>query len=300
MSEQTYQPLGSHYVDGGYCEDTQGALMSVLYPATGEEIARVHEASDAVIERAVAGAQRVQGAWSARGAPERGRILLEAARLLRVRNREFSVLETMDTGKPLQETLVADASTAADAFEYFGALALSNSFEGRHISLGGGTFAYTTREPFGVCLGLGAWNYPIQTGAWKIAPALALGNSVVFKPSELTPLSALALGALLTEAGLPDGAMQVVQGAGEVGAKVSSQRNMTTLETIRKRKRTKILESIRRRRRIRNKSLLQRLARIHRLQNRKLAPIANSATTEPIFSSKPLPRSGAPLALHAP
>ena len=81
---------------------------------------------------------------------------------------------------------------------------------------------YTTREPFGVCLGLGAWNYPIQTGAWKIAPALALGNSVVFKPSELTPLSALALGALLTEAGLPDGAMQVVQGAGEVGAKLLS------------------------------------------------------------------------------
>ena len=196
--------------------------MSVLYPATGDEIARVHEASDDVMERAVAGAQRAQKGWHAKGAPERGRVLLEAARLLRSRNREFSVLETMDTGKPLQETLVADATTAADAFEYFGALALSKSFEGRHLSVGGGAFAYTTREPFGVCLGLGAWNYPIQTGAWKIAPALALGNSVVFKPSELTPLSALALGELLTEAGLPDGAMQVVQGSGDVGGKLLS------------------------------------------------------------------------------
>ena len=222
MSEQTYQPRASHYVDGGYCEDKQGALMSVLYPATGEEIARVHEATDAVMERAVAGAHRAQGDWGNREAVERGRILLEAARLLRLRNREFSVLETMDTGKPLQETLVADAATAADAFEYFGALALSKSFEGRHVSLGGGSFAYTTREPFGVCLALGAWNYPIQTGSWKIAPALALGNSVVFKPSELTPLSALALGELLTEAGLPDGVLQVVQGAGEVGAKLLS------------------------------------------------------------------------------
>ena len=222
MSKKTYQPQSSHYVDGDYCEDKKGAVMSVLYPATGEEIARVHEASDEVMERAVAGAQRAQEVWGKKSAPERGRILLEAARLLRARNREFSVLETMDTGKPLQETLVADATTAADAFEYFGALALSNSFEGRHVSLGGGAFAYTTREPFGVCLGLGAWNYPIQTGAWKIAPALALGNSIVFKPSELTPLSALALGDLLTEAGLPFGVMQVVQGAGEVGAKLVS------------------------------------------------------------------------------
>ncbi len=217
---RSYQPRASHYVDGAYCEDKKGEVMSVLYPATGEEIARVHEASDDIIERAVAGAKRAQVGWSMLAAPERGRILLEAARLLRARNREFSELETMDTGKPLQETLVADATTAADAFEYFGALALSKSFEGRYVAVGGGDFAYTTREPFGVCLGLGAWNYPIQTGSWKIAPALALGNSIVFKPSEMTPLSALALGELLTEAGLPDGAMQVVQGAGGVGARL--------------------------------------------------------------------------------
>ena len=223
MSDQIFQncqPRGSHYVDGAYGEDRRGGAISVLYPATGEEIARVHEASDAVIERAVAGALRAQEIWARKDAPERGRVLLEAARLLRARNREFSVLETLDTGKPLQETLVADATTAADAFEYFGSLALSRGFAGRHVSLGGGDFAYTTREPFGVCLGLGAWNYPIQTGAWKIAPALALGNSVVFKPSELTPLSALALGELMTEAGLPDGVLQIVLGAGEVGGKL--------------------------------------------------------------------------------
>lgn len=215
--QPNYQPRHSHYIDGEYYEDTRGATMRILYPATGEEIAHLHEATPQVIELALQGALRAQEDWGNRSAPERGRILVQAAQMLRARNRELSILETMDTGKPLQETLVADATTAADCFEYFGALACANSFEGRHIPLDGGSFAYTLREPLGVCLGLGAWNYPIQTAAWKIAPALALGNSIVFKPSELTPLSVLVLAEILSEAGLPSGLLQVVQGAGEVG-----------------------------------------------------------------------------------
>ena len=218
MIQSEWQPKGSHYISGAYLDDTSGEPMSSLYPATGREIANLHAATPKTINLALDDAKQAQEDWAKTSPPTRGRILMRTAQILRERNRELSVLETMDTGKPLQETLVADATTAADCFEYFGALACANSFEGRHIPLDGDNFAYTIREPLGVCLGLGAWNYPIQTGAWKIAPALALGNAIVFKPSELTPLSALALAEIMTEAGLPPALMQVVQGAGEVGA----------------------------------------------------------------------------------
>jgi len=142
-------------------------------------------------------------------------VLRAAATLIRERNHELSVLETLDTGKPLQETLVADAASGADCLEYFGSLAATVT--GEYVDLGG-SFTYTRREPLGVCVGIGAWNYPIQIACWKAAPALAAGNAMVFKPSEVTPLSALALAAILTEAGLPDGVFNVVQGGGSVGA----------------------------------------------------------------------------------
>ena len=146
-------------------------------------------------------------------------MLRRAAELIRERNHDLSVLETLDTGKPLQETLVADALSGADCLEHFGNLVATDTTD--HIPLGGApgsSFAYTRREPLGVCVGIGAWNYPIQIACWKAAPALAAGNAMIFKPSEVTPLSALQLAAVLVEAGLPPGAFQVVQGAGAVGA----------------------------------------------------------------------------------
>ncbi|TIP97903.1 MAG: betaine-aldehyde dehydrogenase, partial [Mesorhizobium sp.] len=118
-------------------------------------------------------------------------------------------------GKAIQETLVADAPSAADCLEYFGGVVAA--FNGESVDLGG-PFAYTRREALGVCVGIGAWNYPIQIAGWKSAPALAMGNAMVFKPSENTPLSALALAEIYTEAGLPDGLFNVVQGYGDVGA----------------------------------------------------------------------------------
>ncbi len=105
------QPVASHFVDGAYVEDTAGAVIDVIYPATGEVIARVHEATPAVIERALAAAKRAQVEWAARKPVERARVLQRAAAIIRERNRELSVLETLDTGKPLQETLVADAAS---------------------------------------------------------------------------------------------------------------------------------------------------------------------------------------------
>ena len=208
------QPKASHFVDGAYVEDSKGAVIDVIYPATGEVIARVHEATPAVIEAALASANRAQAAWAATRPVERARILRRAADLIRERNPELARLETLDTGKPLQETLVADWPSGADALEYFAGLA--PTVGGETIPLGR-DFVYTIREALGVCVGIGAWNYPSQIACWKSAPALALGNAMVFKPSEVTPLGALKLAEIFTEAGLPAGLFNVVQGRGAVG-----------------------------------------------------------------------------------
>ncbi|HEV7417358.1 MAG TPA: aldehyde dehydrogenase family protein, partial [Tianweitania sediminis] len=213
------QPKASHYINGRFVEDEGGSVLDVIYPATGEMIAKLHAATPNIVELALEAARTAQGEWARLKPVERGRILRRAADLLRERNADLSRIETLDTGKPIQETLVADAASAADALEFFaGAVA---AFNGEFVDLGG-PFGYTRREPLGVCVGIGAWNYPIQIAAWKSGPALAMGNAFVFKPSENTPLSALALAEIYTEAGLPDGLFNVVQGFGDVGAALVS------------------------------------------------------------------------------
>ena len=211
-----FQPRASHFIDGEYVEDANGAALEVIYPATGEVIARLHSATPAIIDKALNSAKNAQAAWAALSGTERGRILRRASDIMRERNYHLSVLETHDTGKPIQETTVADATSGADALEYFGGLAAS--LTGEHIPLGGGDFVYTIREALGVCVGIGAWNYPTQIACWKGAPALACGNTMVFKPSETTPLSALKVAEILVEAGAPKGVYNVIQGYGDVGA----------------------------------------------------------------------------------
>ncbi len=209
------QPKASHFVNGAPLEDTSGTEMPLVYPATGEQLGRVHAATPEVVEAALSAAQAAQPAWAALTGAERGRVLTRAAAILRERNRALSELETLDTGKPLSETLVADAASGADCLEYFGGMAAT--LTGETVELGG-DFAYTIREPLGVCAAIGAWNYPIQIACWKAAPALACGNAMVFKPSEETPLSALKLTEILVEAGAPPGVFNVIQGAAEVGS----------------------------------------------------------------------------------
>ncbi len=213
------QPKASHYINGRFVEDGQGRALPVIYPATGETIATLHAATSNTVELAIEAARAAQPAWARLKPVERGRILRRAADLLRERNAELARLETLDTGKAIQETLVADAASAADALEYFGGAVAA--FGGEYVDLGG-PFAYTRREALGVCVGIGAWNYPIQVAGWKSAPALAMGNAMVFKPSENTPLTALALAEIYTEAGLPDGLFNVVQGFGDVGGALAS------------------------------------------------------------------------------
>jgi betaine-aldehyde dehydrogenase len=210
------QPTASHFINGRYVEDKAGAEMPVYYPATGEVIAVVHEATPAIIDQALSSAKAAQAQWAAMSGTERGRILRRAADIMRARNHDLSVLETLDTGKPYQETSVVDATSGADALEYFGGLA--GSLTGQHIRLPDGNWAYTIREALGVCVGIGAWNYPTQIACWKGAPALACGNAMVFKPSETTPLCALKVAEILHEAGLPAGLYNVIQGRGGVGA----------------------------------------------------------------------------------
>lgn len=213
------QPKASHFVDGAPVEDTDGAPFDVIFPATGEVIARLHEATPAVIDRALASARRAQAEWAAMRPVDRSRILRRAVDLIRDRAEDLARLETLDTGKPIQETRVADWPSGADALEYFAGLA--PTVTGQTIPLGQ-DFVYTLREPVGVCVGIGAWNYPSQIACWKAAPALALGNAMVFKPSEETPLGALKLAEILIEAGLPAGLFNVVQGRGAVGAALVS------------------------------------------------------------------------------
>ena len=211
------QPVASHFINGEYVEDTNGTPIDIVYPATGEIIGRVYGATEAVIEQAITSAKHAQKEWAKTSGTERGRILRRAADIIRARNRDLSILETYDTGKPLSETLYVDATSAADALEYFGGLA--GSLTGEYIPMGE-NWAYTIREPLGLCVGIGAWNYPTQISCWKGAPALACGNAMIFKPSETTPLCALKVAEILIEAGLPKGLYNVIQGLGDVGAKL--------------------------------------------------------------------------------
>jgi betaine-aldehyde dehydrogenase len=185
-----------------------------INPANGQKICDLRAASSEDIEDAVRAAKKGFETWSKMLPVDRSRILMKAAALLRERNEEIAALEVMDTGKPIAEAVEVDVLSGADAIEFFAGIA--PSLHGRHYDFGN-TFAFTRREPLGICAGIGAWNYPIQIACWKSAPALACGNSMIFKPAELTPLSALRLAEVYKEAGLPDGVFNVVQGGPEVG-----------------------------------------------------------------------------------
>lgn len=208
------QPRASHFIAGEYVEDTAGKPFDVVHPASGEVIARLHSATPALVERAVAAARAAQVEWAQMRPVERGRILRRAHDLVRARNDEIARVETLDTGRALSETLYVDAVSVAEALEFYAGVI--PAYNGEAIPLGA-SFAYTRRQPLGVCVGIGAWNYPFQGAGWKSAPALAAGNAMIFKPSETAPLSALLLAEIYTEAGLPDGLFNVVQGFGDVG-----------------------------------------------------------------------------------
>ena len=210
-------PTQKLYIDGGYVDASGSGTFDAVNPATGEVLAQVQRATAQDVEKAVASAEKGQKIWAAMTAMERSRVLRKAVDILRERNDELALLETLDTGKAYSETRYVDIVTGADVLEYYAGLV--PAIEGEQIPLRDTSFVYTRREPLGVTAGIGAWNYPIQIALWKSAPALAAGNAMIFKPSEVTSLTTLKLAEIYTEAGLPAGVFNVLTGSGsEVGA----------------------------------------------------------------------------------
>ncbi|MGP1255900.1 MAG: betaine-aldehyde dehydrogenase [Kiloniellales bacterium] len=206
------------WIGGRPLDNRDGRTFQTLNPATNRPLCDVEVSGAAEVEAAVTAAEAGFAVWSAMGGTARGRVLKRAAELLRARNRELAVFETLDSGKPISEAETVDVHSGADCLEYYGGLAAT--LGGEHVDLGAEwnhSFFYTRREPLGVCAGIGAWNYPLQIACWKAAPALACGNAMIFKPAELTPLTALKLAEVFKEAGLPDGVFNVVQGFAETG-----------------------------------------------------------------------------------
>ncbi|SMF41149.1 betaine-aldehyde dehydrogenase [Pseudogulbenkiania subflava] len=197
------------YIGGRYIDNPSLPLVDNLNPATGEVLCRIQQAGEAEVALAIETARQGFEVWSAMTGAERGRILNRAVQILRERNRELAELEVRDNGKPIQEAEVVDVLSGADCIEYFAGLAAS--IHGQQFALKG-AFAYTRREPLGICFGIGAWNYPLQIACWKSGPALACGNAMIYKPASLTPMTAAKLAEIYTEAGVPDGVFNVIQG----------------------------------------------------------------------------------------
>ncbi|KAB7504794.1 4-trimethylaminobutyraldehyde dehydrogenase [Armadillidium nasatum] len=205
-----------NFIAGERCSpvDSSGT-MKVTEPATGQLLCDIPISGPNEIDRAVSSAKAAFKDWSNFSPRERGNHLTRAAEIIKNNLEDIASLEVKDTGKAIWEARI-DVSSCADAFEYYGGIA--PTLVGQHIPLPNGSFAYVTREPYGVVAGIGAWNFPIQTCVWKAAPALASGNTFVYKPSQFTPVNAVVLGEILDSAGVLKGAYNVVQGEGDSGS----------------------------------------------------------------------------------
>ncbi len=207
------------FIDGEWVESSHGATIPVFDPSTGKEIARVVDASDADVDRAVAAARIAfdDGRWSGLPPYRRQRIIEKLADLLEADIEAFAELESIDNGKPRAASLAVDLAASVRTLRYVAGWATRLS--GEHIepaNMPTGAFhAYVRREPVGVCAQIVPWNFPLMMAVQKIAPALAAGCTIVLKPAEQTPLTALRLGDLVAEAGIPAGVLNIVTGNGE-------------------------------------------------------------------------------------
>jgi betaine-aldehyde dehydrogenase len=203
------------YVDGRWCEASDGGSRALIDPATGATIARVAEGTRDDAKRAIASARAAfdEGPWPQSTAQDRAKLLFRVADAIDQHAAEFARIDTLNCGKPLRESEF-DVTDAANCFRYYAGLATKPQGETFDVPAPSQTF--TVREPIGVCAQIIPWNYPLLMAAWKLAPALAAGNTCVLKPSELTPLSALRLATIFEELEFPRGVVNVVLGAGPV------------------------------------------------------------------------------------
>ncbi|HYG10505.1 MAG TPA: betaine-aldehyde dehydrogenase [Pyrinomonadaceae bacterium] len=210
------------FIGGQWVDAESGKTFATPNPSTGETLAEVAEADKADVDKAVAAARRAfEGKWSRMSARDRGRLLYKLSQLIESKSQELAALETADNGKPIKESMYIDLPGVVENFEYFAGWA--TKIEGETIPVPGQMFNYTLREPLGVCGQIIPWNFPLLMAAWKLAPALAAGNTVVLKPAEQTPVTAMELGKLFQEAGFPEGVVNIVPGYGETaGAALAS------------------------------------------------------------------------------
>jgi phenylacetaldehyde dehydrogenase len=210
---------GKILINGKWVEAASGKTFPTYNPATGEVLANIAAGDKEDIDRAVKAARAAfeTGPWSKISPSERGRLIWKLGDLLEKHAEEFAQLESLDNGKPLKVARAADLPLAVDHFRYYAGW--STKIEGNTINLGlakqGKFHAYTVREPVGVVGQIIPWNFPLLMAAWKLAPALATGCTIVLKPAEQTPLTALRLGELIMEAGFPEGVVNIVPGYGE-------------------------------------------------------------------------------------
>jgi phenylacetaldehyde dehydrogenase len=204
-------------IDGKQVPAVSGKTFAVYNPATGGVIANVPEGDKADVDLALAAARRAfdERRWSRVSPSERGRILWRIADLIERNLEELAELESIDNGKPYAVARVADLPLAVDMFRYMGGWATKITGSTLPLSLPGEYLSYTTREPVGVVGQIIPWNFPLLMAAWKIAPALAAGCTIVLKAAEQTPLTALRLAELIVEAGVPAGVVNILTGFGE-------------------------------------------------------------------------------------
>ena len=196
------------YIDGNFVKPAKGKYFDTINPANDQKIARVAEASAEDIDKAVKAARKAFKGWSKLSGKERGKYVFRIARLIQERAREFAVIESMDGGKPIRESRDIDIPLAANHFFYYAGWADKLQY----------AFPNRDPKPIGVAGQIIPWNFPLLMAAWKLAPALATGNTVVLKPAETTPLTALKLAELIHDCGFPHGVVNIVTGAGETGA----------------------------------------------------------------------------------
>jgi aldehyde dehydrogenase (NAD+) len=202
------QPQNKLFIGGKFVAPSSGKYFPTINPATGEALAEIAEANEKDVDTAVKAARKAHTTWAKLSGKERGRYLYRIARIIQERAREFAVLETLDNGKPIKESRDIDIPLVSAHFFYYAGWAdkLDYALPGKEV------------KSLGVVGQVIPWNFPLLMAAWKIAPALATGNTVVIKPAETTSLSILLLAEVLQEAGLPDGVVNIVTGAGETGA----------------------------------------------------------------------------------
>jgi acyl-CoA reductase-like NAD-dependent aldehyde dehydrogenase len=202
------------FIDGRFVSAESGETLASLNPHDNSVIAHVAMAGKADIDKAVAAAQNAFPAWARSAAADRGRILLKLADLIEANAEELARLESLDTGHPLKDSRALDVPRTAACFRYFGGMA--DKFQGDVVPVEAGFLNYLLREPVGVVGQVVPWNFPLMFTSWKMAPALAAGNTIVMKPAEITPLSSLKIAELMAEAGMPAGVVNIVPGLGAV------------------------------------------------------------------------------------